>query len=274
MDAPPDISSAHIIMQEKNHLYSLSVISNPYKINLMTNKPTYIAEEAAKLKAIYNTRKSEDRSLNQDKVAEACGWSGQSAVSQYMTGKIALNLPALLSLSRALRFAPESVSPRLAHTLMTANNSSMNSAPLTGEWYRNVKELGPAGRLLPVIGYVKAVAFIEADEKFQLEEAEEWVEACGPAGPRAFILRVEGRSMEPDFTPGDKVVIDPDTSWSSGDFVAARRANDKAATLRQISEEGGELYLYATNPNWPERVIKLNDEWEIYGRARRKIVDL
>lgn len=240
----------------------------------MTNKPTYIAEEAARLKAIYSARKSEDRSLNQDKVAEACGWSGQSAVSQYMTGKIALNLPALLSLSRALRFAPESVSPRLAQTLMTANNGSMISSPITGDLRRNTTELGPTGRLLPVFGYVKAVAFIEADDGIQSEEVEEWVEAGGPAGPRAFILRVEGRSMEPDFTPGDKVVIDPDMPWNSGDFVVARHANEKAVTLRQISEEGGELYLYATNTNWPERVIKLNDEWEVYGRARRKIVDL
>lgn len=240
----------------------------------MTKKPTYIAEEAARLKAIYTARKVEDRSLNQDKVAEACGWSGQSAVSQYMTGKIALNLPALLSLSRALRFPPESVSPRLAETMQTANNAPMINSPGTGDWHRNTTNMGSAGRLLPVIGYVKAVAFIEAGEGFAAEEAEEWVEAGGAAGPRSFILRVEGKSMEPDFSPGDKVVIDPDMPWNSGDFVVARRVTDKAVTLRQISEEGGALYLYATNPNWPERVVRIDDEWDVYGRARRKIVDL
>lgn len=125
-----------------------------------------------------------------------------------------------------------------------------------------------------MIGYVKAVAFCEADEGFERDDIEEWVEAGGPAGPRAFILRVEGKSMEPDFMPGDKVVIDPDMPWNSGDFVVARRPNEKAATLRQISEEGGEQYLSATNPNWPERVIKIGPEWKVYGRARRKIVDL
>jgi SOS-response transcriptional repressor LexA len=240
----------------------------------MTNKPTYIAEEASRLKSIYRTRKAEDRSLNQDKVAEACGWSGQSAVSQYMTGKIALNLPALLSLSRALRFAPESVSPRLAETMMAANNAPMTNSPGSGDWHRNTTDMGPAGRLLPVIGYVKAVAFLKADEGFQPDDTEEWVEAGGPAGPRAFILRVEGRSMEPDFKPGDKVVIDPDMPWKSGDFVVAKRTNDKAVSLKQLSEEGGEAYLYATNPDWPDRVLKITEEWQVYGRARRKIVDL
>ncbi|ROM91038.1 XRE family transcriptional regulator [Pseudomonas brassicacearum] len=240
----------------------------------MTNKPTYIAEEASRLKSIYRARKAEDRSLNQEKVAEACGWSGQSAVSQYMTGKIPLNLPALLSLSRALRFAPESVSPRLAETMMTANNAPMINSPGFGDWHRNTTDMGPAGRLLPVIGYVKAVAFLKADEGFQADDAEEWVEAGGPAGPRAFILRVEGRSMEPDFKPGDKVVIDPDMPWKSGDFVVAKRTSDKAVSLKQLSEEGGEAYLYATNPDWPDRVLRITEEWKVYGRARRKIVDL
>lgn len=240
----------------------------------MTTKPPYIAEEAARLKAAYNVRKAEDRTLTQEKVADICGWAGQSAVSQYMTGKIALNLPALLSLSRAIGFAPESVSPRLAETMVTAKNGSKISSPSSGGLHQNTTEMGPAGRLLPVIGYVKAVAFCEADEGFKRDDVEEWVEAGGPAGPRAFILRVEGKSMEPDFMPGDKVVIDPDMPWNSGDFVVARRPNEKAATLRQISEEGGEQYLYATNPNWPERVIKISPEWKVYGRARRKIVDL
>lgn len=246
-------------------------MSIPYSILTMTTKPPYIAEEAARLKAAYKTRKAADPSLNQEKVAEACGWAGQSAVSQYMTGKIALNLPALLSLSRVLRFAPESVSPRLAETLSMGTNGSMISSL---DSHQNTTEMGPAGRLLPVIGYVKAVAFCEAGEGASRNEIEEWVEAGGAAGPRAFVLRVEGKSMEPDFSPGDKVVIDPDMPWKSGDFVVARRRGDKAATLRQITEEGGEQYLYATNPDWPDRVIKIDSSWQVYGRARRKIVDL
>lgn len=249
-------------------------ISSPYRFGNMTTKAPHIAEEAARLKEIYKARKAEDPSLNQDKVAAACDWSSQSVVSQYMTGKIPLNLSALISLSRVLRFAPESVSPRLAETIAKANNGSMDSPPHFGDWHQNTTDMGSAGRLLPVIGYVEAVAFFEADEGSRLDDVEEWVEAGGAAGPRAFILRVEGKSMEPDFKPGDKVVIDPDMPWKSGDFVVAKRSSDKAVSLKQLSIEGGETYLYATNPDWPDRVIKANDEWQIYGRARRKIVDL
>ncbi|MDD2061074.1 helix-turn-helix transcriptional regulator [Pseudomonas putida] len=74
-------------------------------------------EEARKLKAIYQERKRARPSLTQDQVADLCGWSGQSVVSQYLNGKIPLNLTALLKLSSALDFAPSEVSPRLASTL-------------------------------------------------------------------------------------------------------------------------------------------------------------
>ncbi|MFW3895922.1 helix-turn-helix domain-containing protein [Pseudomonas bharatica] len=240
----------------------------------MKTKPPYIAEEAARLQAAYKARKSEDRSLNQEKVAEACGWAGQSAVSQYMTGKIALNLPALLSLSRVLRVPPEAISPRLAETLDTTANSSMLSAALGKGLHVNATEIGPAGRLLPVIGYVQVDAFSEANGDFSAEEVKEWVEAGGSAGPGAFVVRVEGKSMEPAFAPGDKVVIDPSLEWKSGDYVLAKSASDTAATLRQISLEGGATYLHAANPAWPDQVIKIDATWRIYGRARRKIVDL
>ncbi|MBF8756477.1 S24 family peptidase [Pseudomonas guariconensis] len=182
-----------------------------------------------------------------------------------MNGKIPLNITALVSLSRALRFSPDEVSPRLveAHQLDDVQRAVQNTT-----------NLGPAGRLLPVVGYVKAGAFCEAIEHFPPSEADDWVEAGGPAGPRSFVLRVEGLSMEPDFYPGDKVVIDPDMQWETGDFVVAKRSRDQGATLKQIRLEGGEYYLYATNPDWPERIIRMSEEWTICGRARRKIVDL
>ena len=260
-----NISTTSFFKQEENKHYSLLEISDANSLVGMSTRPPYQAEEAARLKAIYRTRKAADPSLNQDRVAEECGWASQSVVSQYMNGKIPLNITALLSLSRALKFSPEEVSPRLvrAHHLEDMSRAVMNTTTL-----------GPAGRLLPVIGYVKAGAFCEAIEHFQPSDADDWVEAGGPAGPRSFVLRVEGLSMEPDFRPGEKVVVDPDMQWETGDFVVAKRARDQGVTLKQLRMEGGEYYLYATNPDWPERIIRLDEEWSICGRARRKIVDL
>ncbi|PWE39669.1 XRE family transcriptional regulator [Pseudomonas prosekii] len=77
--------------------------------------------ESARLKAIYEQRKSAakaaGRSLTQADVAEACGWSGQSAFSQYATGKVPLNVEALLKLAKALNFDASEVSSRLLSTV-------------------------------------------------------------------------------------------------------------------------------------------------------------
>jgi SOS-response transcriptional repressor LexA len=80
--------------------------------------------------------------------------------------------------------------------------------------------------------------------------------------------------MEPKFMEGDKIVVDPSLEALPGHFVAAKRTSDQAATLKQLKQEGKERYLYALNPDWPERIIRLSEEWTICGRARWKITDL
>lgn len=134
--------------------------------------------------------------------------------------------------------------------------------------------IGATGRKLPVIGSIAAGSWCEAVDGFDPNNAEEWIEAPGPVGPNAFILRVEGISMEPLFMEGDKVVIDPAREALPGHYVAARRASDQGVTLKQLRQEGSEHYLYAVNPDWQERIIRLTEEWHICGRARWKIVDL
>ena len=65
--------------------------------------------------------------------------------------------------------------------------------------FGNASIVSDAGRKLPVIGSIAAGSWCEAVEAFDPRDAEEWIEAPGPVGPRAFILRVEGISMEPKF---------------------------------------------------------------------------
>lgn len=140
--------------------------------------------------------------------------------------------------------------------------------------FNNATLLSHTGRKLPVIGSIAAGAWCESHGSFDPRDAEEWIDAPGPVGPRAFILRVEGISMEPKFVEGDKIVVDPSLEALPGHFVAAKRTSDQSATLKQLKQEGGEQFLFAVNPDWPERIIRLSEEWSICGRARWKISDL
>ena len=74
-------------------------------------------EEARALKAIYMDRKRANPSLTQDHIADLCDWSGQSVVSQYLNGRIPLNLAALLKFAKVLNFDIADVSPRLSDQL-------------------------------------------------------------------------------------------------------------------------------------------------------------
>lgn len=138
----------------------------------------------------------------------------------------------------------------------------------------NAVFISSTGRKLPVIGSIAAGAWCEAVDSFSPDDAEEWIDAPGPVGPDAFILRVEGISMEPKFFDNDKVVIDPALEALPGHFIAAKRVRDQGVTLKQLKREGDEYYLYALNPNWPDRIIRMTEEWHVCGRARWRIEDL
>lgn len=130
-----------------------------------------------------------------------------------------------------------------------------------------------------MIGSVAAGAWCEAVDNFQPGDAEEWIEAPGPVGPNAFVLRIEGFSMhnpnDPvSFTDGDKVVIDPSKEAKSGDFVVAKLTNSDAVTFKRLRHEDGQWYLEAINPDWKPRYIHITEEWHICGRAMWKVQQL
>lgn len=85
-------------------------------------------EAARRLRDAYALAKQTSPSLTQEAIAHACGWKTQGAVSQYMLGKIPLNLSALLKLSAALGVAPGDIYPELAssalHDMLGASSIS------------------------------------------------------------------------------------------------------------------------------------------------------
>lgn len=138
----------------------------------------------------------------------------------------------------------------------------------------NAVVLNATGRKLPVISSIAAGSWCEAIDNFHPGDADEWIEAPGPVGPNGFILKIEGISMQPVFFEGEKIVIDPSLEARPGHYVVAKRASDQAVTFKQLRYEDGTHFLYALNPDWPDRVIKLTEEWTICGRARWKITEL
>lgn len=139
--------------------------------------------------------------------------------------------------------------------------------------------IGKTGRKLPVIGSIAAGTWCEAIDQFQKEDAEDWIDAPGPVGPDAFVLRIEGISMHNpggavSFADGDRVVIDPGIDPAPGDFVVAKLTGSNRVTFKRLRQEEGEWYLEAINPGWEPRYIRMTEEWHICGKALWKVQKL
>ncbi|MEC8917145.1 MAG: XRE family transcriptional regulator [Pseudomonadota bacterium] len=221
-------------------------------------------EEAKRLKAIFEQRKAEARDrgekITQADVAELCGWKEQSAVSQYMNGRIALNLDALLKFQQALKFEANQVSPRLAKFV----------APPSQE---NVRDTAQPGRLYeyPVISWVIAGNWAEATEPLEPGAAESYMSSSYQANGPAFWLQVRGDSMTapvgPSIPEGSMILVDKERMAQAGDLVVAKLTDSNEATFKKLVIDGGRKYLKALNPQYP--IIEINGNCHIIGVAVR-----
>jgi SOS-response transcriptional repressor LexA len=193
--------------------------------------------------------------MKQKDVAEHFGISSQ-AISQWEGGRTRPDSQRLASLARLFDV-------RLEWLLD-------EKGPTTYEGSLPVAEVRHTTRV-PVIDRVQAGDWTEVEDPFVLGAADEFLQTDLEASSGTFALVIEGRSMEPDFLPGDKVIIDPMVPPRPGDLVVAKRDNDQEATfkryrLRSQDEQGRDVIeLKPMNPDWPTLIIDRNNPGHIVG---------
>lgn len=127
-------------------------------------------------------------------------------------------------------------------------------------------EPGPDIRgFVPLISWVQAGSWTAAADPYEVGDAEQWVPCPITHGHNTFVLRVRGESMEPEYRDGDWIFVDPDRHPENGAHVVVRMEDAQEATFKKMVIEGGERFLMALNPAWPERVIKINGNATIVG---------
>lgn len=120
---------------------------------------------------------------------------------------------------------------------------------------------------VPLISWVKAGAFAEAEDLLQPGEAMDWIDTTVQARQHTFALRVEGDSMEPDFPAGMILVVEPEMEAHAGDFVIVKNGAEEA-TFKQLVRDGGDWYLKPMNARYP---IKPLAECRIVGVVREAV---
>ena len=125
----------------------------------------------------------------------------------------------------------------------------------------------PPVRLIPLISFIQAGDFVGGGD---IVHPEEWVEYLGVVGKRAFALRVQGRSMEPEFFAGEIVIVDPDRHIESCAFVIAQNG-DHEATIKEYVRDGERHFLVPRNQDWGKPMDMTDKEWRIIGRVIAKM---
>jgi SOS-response transcriptional repressor LexA len=239
-------------------------------------------EDAARLRSIFTERQIEAvragrPKVTQEKIALACGWSGQSAVGQYFRALTPLNISALLKLAKALNFEPSEVSPQLAATLPNAspmaNNAEepvylvSNGLSTSKETLSNVRKLTGVDKLArkyPVISWDAAGNIQDAHDAFG--NAYTWLESPVSAGKHGYWLEVGGPSMLPKFDHGTLILVQPDDfELVSGKLYIARLLATGEKTFKRFLRDGGSSYLQSLNPIFP--IIPIDETVEIIGRV-------
>ncbi|MDH0767871.1 MULTISPECIES: LexA family protein [Citrobacter freundii complex] len=139
-----------------------------------------------------------------------------------------------------------------------------------------VEENKPRGKY-PLISFVKAGAWAEACEPYNIKDIEEWYDSDMKILGDGFWLRVEGESMTSpaglSIPEGHLVLVDTGREPKSGDLVIAKLIDRNEVTFKKLIIEHGRKILRGLNPNWP--IMEINGNCKVLGvvvEARVKLI--
>ncbi|AIR90496.1 LexA family transcriptional regulator [Pseudomonas cremoricolorata] len=221
-------------------------------------------EDAKRLNDIYLKRKKESREdpnqdlLNQAEVGERCGWkSAQSIVSQYMTGKVALNLEALLKLAEALDFEPVDVSPSLAAGIRRFDPSA---SALAGQEAANCpipesEDLPDASdefyAFIPQYDAKAAAGLGSENPHVEIQSTlafkRNWLRSKGAKPEHLIVMYADGQSMQPTINHKDVLLVDRSKIEPVDSSVFVLTSADGAIVKRLVQAPLGQWILRSDN---------------------------
>ena len=104
--------------------------------------------------------------------------------------------------------------------------------------------------------------------------AEAMVEATDVAGTRTFALKVNDDSMEPLFSDGEMIFVNPDLEWKPGDYVIANSLDrySDGMLLRQVKRIGSQCMLHPLNRKYDDLPVTNQDAvWGKVVRLRKNL---
>jgi SOS-response transcriptional repressor LexA len=121
----------------------------------------------------------------------------------------------------------------------------------------------PAGylRSIPLLNWHQMEQIAKKGSLPAVIHAEAMVETTDVSGTRTFALKVPDDSMEPLFSKGEMIFVNPDVEYQPGDYVIAERQNTRSASavLRQVKRLGDQCMLHPLNRQYDDLPLTKRD---------------
>ena len=127
--------------------------------------------------------------------------------------------------------------------------------------------LGPM-RKVPLLRWDQIDQMVTSKEVPRLIQAEALLETDVP-GQRTFAVQVKDNSMQPLFSEGEIIFINPDLPSEPGQYVVVESEDGRpeGALLRQLKEIGGQAILHPLNRRYED--LPVTKDQRIWGRVVR-----
>lgn len=136
---------------------------------------------------------------------------------------------------------------------------------LTGSTHRS-----PIGemRKVPLLKGDQIDQMVGSQEPPHVIQAETMLETDVP-GPRTFAIQVRDDSMQPLFSEGEIIFVNPDLPAESGQYVLieSEDRHPEGPLVRQLKEIGGQTVLHPLNRKYDDR--PMTKQQRIWGRVVR-----
>jgi len=119
----------------------------------------------------------------------------------------------------------------------------------------------PDMREVPLVSFVEAGVWSDSNDPYPRGQGMEAIgidpELAAHLSRVAFALKVQGASMEPEFSAGDVIIVDPNIQPRPGDFVVAKLDGEEKATFKRYRDRGTDqdgtrvIELVPSNPDYP-----------------------
>lgn len=129
-------------------------------------------------------------------------------------------------------------------------------------------------RRVPLLNWHQMGQMVTSKDISGVIHAEATIEATNISGKHTVAVKVKDDSMEPLFSEGEIIFVNPDGKWKPGDYVIANCSggHPESILLRQVKSIGSRCMLHPLNRKYEELPLTKRDKvWGKVVRLRKNL---